>query len=165
MVWSALQSWARPLAVGVLALALLGWCAPLRSAASCGDYVTMTPGHGQPSGHEFAMPLFNIVTPHTDDAQPTGSLLASTRTPIAYPDLPPCQRCPGKPPCRGPWCSGGPEPLPVPPSTVEQPQEQWAYWWLSHFGADHRRIALYLQSDTQDRVHHVFPIYHPPRPI
>jgi hypothetical protein len=167
MAWSALQSWARPFAAGVLALAVLGWCAPSRSAASCGDYLTMTPGHGQPSGHDSMVPSFTIVSQRTD-AQQTNSLLASPIAPIAYPELPPCQRCPqepGKPPCRGPWCSGGPEPLPVPPSTAEQPQEQWAYWWLSHIGADHRRIALYLLSDTQDRVHHVLPIYHPPRPI
>jgi hypothetical protein len=99
---------------------------------------------------------------------PTDLLLADHGRPYGSAPSSPCQRCPrepGKPPCRGPWCSDAPVPMPVPPSTVEHVEQQWACWWAAQRGADGEPMDLHVLRDDQDRIHHVFPIYHPPRPI
>src|SRR4051812_44069437 len=103
----ASNTWVLRSAAVLTALVGLGWFAPSRAMASCGDYVTMTPHHGDsvPS-----LPSYDVAIP----AQflPNDALLASAGGRLlhhatAHPL--PCRRCPvapGQAPCHGPWCSG-----------------------------------------------------------
>jgi len=55
--------------------------------------------------------------------------------------------------------------MPVPASTVDNVNDNWACWWSSNAHQTGEQIGLQLLHDQQARVHHVFPIFHPPRPI
>jgi hypothetical protein len=149
----------RMLRSGTLLAALLAvlWYAPLPAHASCGDYVTVATPHGtKPAVHPSGMPQSG------GPSRPPG-------TRGQQPSLPPCQQCPfrpaapGNPPCQGPWCSGSHLPMAPPTTTVERSSEQCALCETVTLLSHPEPIPRAFLRDQADRVHHVSPIYRPPR--
>jgi hypothetical protein len=148
-------------------LLILGWFAPSRALATCGDYLTMR-HHG--GTEQSQLPLF--ANGASTQALPTDSELlqllphapirGETTRPV------PCQQCPASPgeaPCQGPWCSGSHAPMPVPTAPVETSQDSWACWWSAQQAAQGQQLHRTMLDADLNRVHHVFPIFHPPRPV
>jgi hypothetical protein len=129
--------WVRFLAAVPLGLLLFGVIAPPQVHASCGDYV-MVSGN---SGHTTA--------PQRAPAKPGQSI----------PDNEPVQT-----PCHGPNCSGNPAPLSVPISTTTPDRQDQldGLFILAIAPCCHSR-ALLIEEASCYRIHHVSPIYHPPR--
>jgi hypothetical protein len=153
-----------------VSLVIAAWHVPMRAQASCGDYVTMQSHRGGElapgvSFLESIKPLFQTLVQTSADEH------ADRLQPVTRPRSVLCQRCPYSPvtpgnlPCRGPWCSDGRAPIAPAPTTVERPLDQW--------GLCHGEIALgnseaiphEFLRDCAERVHHVSPIYHPPRSV
>jgi hypothetical protein len=158
--------WIRCAIAALAGLLVMGWCAPSRLLASCGDYVTS--GHGRSAPHEMSpLPVFDVNTPLLDrEGLPQMLNTAFAVRNLARPG--PCQQCPMAPsdtPCQGPWCSGSHVPMPVLPSTIEHVQDHWACWGSAEANDPGEQVGLHVFQDQQDRIHHVFPIFHPPRPI
>jgi hypothetical protein len=160
------QSRALQSAAALVALLTLGWFAPSRALATCGDYLTMR--HHSDTGQQIpALPVFDTGLP--THGFPTDTELLrhelfrrETSRPV------PCQRCPtapGEAPCQGPWCSGNHAPMPVPTAPVENSQDPWACWWFAPLAAEGQQVHRAGLDAELNRVHHVFPIFHPPRPI
>ena len=55
--------------------------------------------------------------------------------------------------------------MPVPRSTADTVERTWACWSSTEAHAVGEPIGLQVLHNQQARVHHVFPIFHPPRPI
>lgn len=134
--------WVRLFAMAFVAFIASGLAAPSTAKASCGDYVTVG---GQQNGHG------------TTDMVPPGTSK-------------PCQQCPQKPsqpgkaPCRGPECSGGETPLPVPPSTgLERVPENWAYFWMTLLVPEKGAQFLGFGIEAVAPLQHSLAIFHPPR--
>jgi hypothetical protein len=51
-----------------------------------------------------------------------------------------------------------------PPTTAEVSHDPWALYGTVPLAGDPEPTAHALAGDAANRVHHVFPIYHPPRP-
>jgi len=118
--------------------------------------------------HEMpALPVFDVSNqPLDDEALP--QMLGSARIARVLAMPAPCRQCPmapGDTPCQGPWCSGSHLPMPVPPTTIDNVQDHWACWRSTGAHDNGEHVGLNLPHDQLDRVHHVFPIFHPPRPI
>jgi hypothetical protein len=174
MVLTVMTSRARLVAAIALAMLAVGWFAPARATASCGDYVARTPGGSMPA-HPEAPRLPDQVPDTPLDArlihfstQLAGGDLLLNRVPARMPA--PCVPCQGRParpdapPCEGPWCSGSHRPLTPPPSPVQRPHEQWP-WCGTGARPDASEALPHAGPHGQaDRVHHVFPVFHPPRP-
>jgi hypothetical protein len=170
----AIQSRALLRTAILASLAALGWFAPTRVEASCGDYVTIVPHGAVPMQHR--MP----ISGHTPATQ--GQDIPTNFTPRHAPDrlgstqhvpLPsaPCRQCPfdpanpGNAPCQGPWCSGNHGPLTVPATTHESPREDSAVCGSVPRVGDAKPIPHAFLDDQAARIHHVVPIYHPPRSV
>jgi hypothetical protein len=126
--------------------------------ASCGDYVSVGGSHGQPdmAPHDAPRP-----SPHVDESGLPGSLTH------VRPALP-CSRCPaapGKSPCQGPWCSNSPAPLPAPVTAGGAEPDGWACWWQEAGAPAPDMIRRGPNDSCFIRIHHVDPIFHPPRPV
>jgi hypothetical protein len=137
MVRLAATYWLRTLAGVLLALLVADVLAPARATASCGDYV-MVQGY---SGHN---------TPHSRPAAKPGR---------SVPDPEPVEA-----PCRGPNCSGSPAPLSLPISTTtpdrhDQLDGLFAVATPPRFDSH----ALPQEEESCRLIHHVAPIFHPPR--
>jgi hypothetical protein len=161
-------------AAGILSTLLaIGWCAPMTVDASCGDYLIRPSPNGPTVPHDaprsapddFGMP---------DHGIPTGVWRPFTASsPKLSPHdvwLPrPCHRCPHNPvspderPCHGPWCSGIPSPMIPLPTSVERPYQQWAFAGSAPSPGESGPIPHAFLCKQANRVHHVFPVYHPPR--
>ena len=162
-----------PFAALITALLAAGWCAPATAHASCGDHVTIMPGHGPHFVREMASLRAMISDASHSEGQPrslAGSMLLGSRASAeTTPRSAPCGRCPFSPagpervPCRGPWCSGGPSPMNSPPTTAEGPCEQKALSGSALQPGHGVAMRLAFGQDQGWPVHHVFPIYHPPR--
>ncbi len=151
-------------------LVAVGWSAPSGVYASCGDYVTMRP-HSDPS-IEQTMPPPNpsesgvrgtVGISHLIQQPATGAGLAESAPAPA-----PCRQCPyqpapGRGPCRGPWCSGNSSPLAAPPSAAPRSVEQADLFQLAALPAAHDLVLHAYLSGHADAIHHIVPIYHPPR--
>jgi hypothetical protein len=147
----------------VLALSLF---APARALAACGDHVTMARQPGD------AVPLAPVYVPATPTpilsaARGAPELLAGQAIRHEMPRPIPCPRCPAtpdQPPCQGPSCSGSQSPLTVPATTAPGPHDDTAVCWWSvpRFG-DTDPIPYAFLDYQAARIHHVLPIYHPPR--
>jgi hypothetical protein len=140
---------------GTLAILASLAAAPSVARATCGDYVSM-PQHGQPSAnHGFSFGgVISSLVPMGGAARGFGEM------------PPPCRRCPaapGKQPCQGPWCSDNHAPMTPPTTTSPSPHQEWALRSFSDLLDASAAIPLGFFRDHADRVHHVFPIYHPPR--
>lgn len=160
------RPWVQSAIAVLTALVAMGWCAPSRALATCGDYVMS--GHGATEPHESApLPVFDASSrPLDHEALPP--LLGSAFTARTLAKPAPCRQCPTSPgdaPCEGPWCSGSHQPMPVPPTTVDNVQDHWACWRSTTARDTGMQVGLRMPNDRLDRVHHVFPIFHPPRPI
>jgi hypothetical protein len=145
-----------------LALSLV---APSRVLATCGDYVTMARHQGvsvpQPAVSAPEMPAATVAADHELPQLTRGKgVRLETSRPL------PCRQCPATPgqaPCQGPWCSGSHSPLTVPATTAPSPREDSAVCdSLPRFGTS-EPIAHAFLDDQAARIHHVLPIYHPPR--
>jgi hypothetical protein len=154
-------------AAALAVLLILGWLIPSRALATCGDYLTMRhhADTGQPLFPAFGTGLSTQVLPADSELlqmlQDIGVRGETTR-PV------PCQQCPASPgeaPCQGPWCSGSHAPMPVPTAPVETSQDTWACWWSAHQAAQGQQLHRTMLDADLNRVHHVFPIFHPPRPV
>jgi hypothetical protein len=157
-----------------LAMLALGWLAPARAFASCGDYVSMTPHGSMPAHHDAPPPMVHdSVMPVSGSWDPVPAWLAGgdlllNRVPARMPA--PCVPCQGRPaapdapPCEGPWCSGSHRPLTPPPTPVERPHEQWPWCGAGAVPDDSGALPHAGPHGPADRVHHVFPVFHPPRP-
>jgi hypothetical protein len=155
------------LRTAIVALLVVGWYAPTRSYASCGDYVTMQPHREyvtlQPSPTFDFGPRLNADAARLDP----GSFADRIDTTPA-PARPRC-RCPYSPltpervPCQGPWCSNSPGPLTPVPTSVEKPHEQWGLYAGDMAPGTSDPIPHRFLSDHAERIHRVSPIYHPPR--
>jgi hypothetical protein len=166
--------WVGPATAAIAALLALGWCAPSRVLASCGDYVTTASERGH-SAHHASPPsapselpplvVFDL-TSRPGDREAMSLSLGSPYV-VREPARPtPCQQCPLQPknaPCQGPWCSGNPAPMPL-PTTVEPVEDHWACCSAEGILCSGEQIGLQMLDDQQDRIHHVFPTFHPPRP-
>jgi hypothetical protein len=150
-----------------VALLSLEWFAPSRVLATCGDYLTMR-HHSDTAQQIPALPVFDTGLPTFPTEPELAQLLRhdlvrrETSRPV------PCQQCPAAPgeaPCQGPWCSGNHAPMPVPTAPVENSQDPWACWWSATQGAEGQQLHRIVLDAELNRVHHVFPIFHPPRPI
>jgi hypothetical protein len=142
--------------------------APSRVQAACGDYLTMTPHGGTLNSHgitnsmprDFGMREYGVAAPQT------AAVLARD---VAAPAPVPCGQCPdgsGSParvPCQGPWCSGSNAPLTPPTTVVETLQDPWGLCCSAALLNHADSISHAFLRGHSDRVHHVFPIYHPPR--
>jgi hypothetical protein len=161
-------------AATLAALLAMGWFAPSRALASCGDYVTITSGHA-PSAHHQApaseptrapLAVFDESIPPAD-RQPMALRLGGTFV-AREPVLPaPCRQCPLRPgnaPCQGPWCSGNHVPMSV-PTTVDNVEDHAACGEGGEILGLGEQIGLQMLCDEQHRVNHIFPIFHPPRPF
>ena len=141
--------------------------------ASCGDYVTISHGNGPPAPHDRPQHHSDGRGMPGQEGQPGERFSARPAHALDGPAAPrpsPCPRCPnqpaepGKAPCRGPACSHGPMPLPVPTTAGEGPQDHWACWQSLLGLAASESVERHCLRDRTGRVHHVFPVYHPPRP-
>jgi hypothetical protein len=149
----------------LILLAALGWFAPSRVQATCGDYLTVgTAVHHMPaiSGRDVQMPAHAFTT----DSFHSQTLDARNYVQTPIPASPcRCPADPGKAPCRGPLCSGSHSPLNVPPTTVEGPRNDGAAGWpLPRFG-DFEPLTHAFLDVKPARIHHVLLIYHPPRSV
>jgi hypothetical protein len=143
----------------------LGLVAPSRVLATCGDYVTMARHQvgsvPQPAVFEPETPKPTVAVDR-ELPQMTGgkAVRLETSRPL------PCRQCPATPgqaPCQGPWCSGSHRPLTVPTTTTPSPREDSAVCAsMPRFGTS-EPIAHAFLDDQAARIHHVLPIYHPPR--
>jgi hypothetical protein len=164
---AAFQSRISRLAAALAVFLTLGWFAPSRALATCGDYIAMSGQHGQ---HSTQAPEFapEISTPGFHIARELPQLLSekSVRHDPVRPS--PCRQCPAAPgqaPCQGPWCSGSHSPLTVPPTTVESPRQDNAVCWSMPCLGDAEPITHAFLDEHAARIHHVLPIYHPPRSV
>jgi hypothetical protein len=162
---AAFQSRISRSAAVLAALLTFGWIAPSRALATCGDYIAMPGHHGQPAAEA---PDFASGTPRrgVPAALELPQLLSEklVRTDTSPPQ--PCRQCPAAPgqaPCPGPWCSGSHSPLTVPPTTVEGPRQDNAVCWAAPRCSDSETIPHAFLDEQVARIHHVLPIYHPPR--
>lgn len=163
----ALQPRVLPLIAALAALGALGWCAPSRAAASCGDYVTMAHDRVSSIPPPVSPGLTILPAPDgitTNPAPP--ARVTQNRGPLSRT----CRQCPMRPsdpggrPCRGPWCSGDPIPIPIaPPTVVESPGEPWALHGAVAAHKDVGPAPFASHAGQFARVHHVSSIYHPPR--
>jgi hypothetical protein len=146
-----------------IALAASVWCAPSRALASCGDYITMTRDHGPFQAP--AAPQFVQNDSSRLETEFVRDVLGRLAQHVPAPSLP-CQKCPvapGQAPCQGPWCSGNHVPIPAPPTTVGPLQDAWACGF--DVLAARTPVGVSLLAEQRGRVHHVFPVFHPPRTI
>jgi hypothetical protein len=121
----------------LVALTLLGWCAPSGARAGCGDYVVLDahPALAAPAAHD------------------TPAAVPQTRsTPMRLPV-----------PCHGPTCSRGSLPPwnAVPPSPTHT--EQWGQVGSFSLLAEQGRLARCCLPETGQPQHCPSSIYHPPR--
>jgi hypothetical protein len=163
-----IQSCARACAAVLAALAV-GCVAPSRVLATCGDYIAMN-AHGSPS-EPHAMPHWlpsnSVIAGHNAPPLRTAVLLPGEG---ALPAPAPCGQCPGpsgspfRVPCQGSWCSGSNAPMTPPTTVVEGPHDPWCLCCSAAILNHADTISHAFLRGHSDRVHHVFPIYHPPRP-
>lgn len=152
MQLSRMSSGLGTVAAVALALAVYGWAAPA-ARASCGDYVTMPGQHHEPGETQVTQPAAHTIR----------HALSHNRQPTAIPIPCGCPSRPEAPPCRGPWCSGHPQPAPAPTSTVEKPHETWAICsMIGRLDRTHS-IAARPVATTDRGCPFVLRIYHPPR--
>jgi hypothetical protein len=161
---TAFQPWACVRAAIVVSLAVLGWFVPAQSFASCGDYVTMVP-HTTPAQQGSPPPVTGSPAPSHDAISQVHEQMLGTQE-FAQPA--PCRRCPSRPtqpgkPCQGPWCSNQNSPLSVPPSTSPAPRDDNGVCAPTAQPSDSEAISHDLATNRAARVHHVFPIDHPPK--
>jgi hypothetical protein len=164
MRYATARTWVQYPAATLAALLALGWCAPTRALASCGDHVTIVRHRGDPLPNGFYPRTAANSLPTAREQLHLGNnerVRNETSRPVPCPQ---CPATPGQAPCEGPWCSGSHAPLPA-PTTVEHGQDHWACWWSALLFADAQRCAHNAIRDPLNRTHHVFPIYHPPRAI
>jgi hypothetical protein len=171
---SVCHRWVLRAVAAVAALLAMGWYAPSQALASCGDYVTITSGHRLSGQHnqsppsELPPPVFDESSRFAD--REAMSLRLGTTFVAREPARPsPCRQCPSQPsdaPCQGPWCSGNHLPMPVPvPTTANNVEDHVACWAAGDMTCSSEQIGLHVLCDQLHRVHHIFPIFHPPRPI
>jgi hypothetical protein len=136
---------------------------PSRAHASCGDYITMARDHDLSVVHGAPQLVYddNQVVPDALPHRLSGLAQHEPAQPL------PCRKCPAAPgqaPCQGPWCSGSHVPMPAPPTTTASVLDPWTLGGslevLEQVPADRSLLA-----EQRGRVHHVFPVFHPPRPI
>ncbi|MBI3412432.1 MAG: hypothetical protein HY040_29285 [Planctomycetes bacterium] len=142
MATRSAKNWTRILAGAALVFLASAFFAPGKARADCGDYVTA----GGKAPHRPGMPQ------------------TSSR---------PCRQCPqdsqdsqepGRQPCRGPQCSGGEQPLPLPPTTaVERGQENWAHFCMVLLLPERNGRLFAGRFDTMLMQNQPLSIFHPPR--
>jgi hypothetical protein len=151
------------------ALVSIGCFAPTRAHASCGDYVTIGAHHG--AALDYGTPHVAIFGWSTHDVAAPSRAQRDEQPAVAAvaPVAPACGHCPLRPhspgnvPCQGPGCSSYPGPLATPPSIVETSGKQWGALELPTVLVEIGQIPHRYLSTLLDRVHHVVPVYHPPR--
>jgi hypothetical protein len=168
MRYATTRSWAFYPAATLAALLGLGWCAPMRALGSCGDYVTMSSHASSSTPHSIPYLRSGDFGTARHNAPPFETT-AMGGDDVALPAPVPCGQCPertgspGRVPCQGPWCSGSNDPMTPPTSVVERPLDPWG---LCCSAAILKRADsfshTFLRGDS-DRIHHVSPIYRPPR--
>jgi hypothetical protein len=162
---SPARSWAVTLGALVAALAVEGWFAPA-AHATCGDYLAHPTDGAHP---RHTMPRQQPGTPDMPGQHAPAAVPFEASGEGDVPEPPPCRRCPhepgtpGKAPCEGPWCSDNHAPPPAPPTTIERTSDHWACLWSLLRPGTPDRVWLAFLREQSMRVHHVFPIYHPPR--
>jgi hypothetical protein len=152
----------------ILAALAVGCVAPTRGFATCGDYVTMN-SHGSPSeprGMPRWLPGNSGMVGHNAPPLRTAAILAGAgamAAPLPCGQCPDRSESPARMPCQGPWCSGSNTPMTPPTAVVETLHEPWALCCSSAILSLGDSISHLFLRGHSDRVHRVFPIYHPPR--
>ncbi len=147
MKGSVRTSWPLLAAITGAALTLDASVWPSVVRGSCGDYVTVLSPTETPMPHHDARPS---TVPETQQSVPSA----------------PCSRCPfapNKDPCQGASCSGDQAPLVPPVTTVDRHHESWACWSGMLTPSRSDGVPVRRCSSPLLRIHHIDPIFHPPR--
>jgi hypothetical protein len=162
MLGAAIESRVSLRAALLAALLAAAWLVPASVQASCGDYLTMLQHSDSPV--HFAASETSPGTPPNSLPQTQVKNAAPSELPLRHP----CERCPRNPgrpgniPCQGPSCSGNSNPVTLPTTTAETPRDR-AICTTPRWLGEPEAIPCALLREHAHRVHHAFPIYHPPR--